>query len=90
MVNIHKYNLVFASLIGILLTLLIISIVCFVMFKIYFNAPSNLGTETEYMQGYGSNVQNIKPILDNTREKLNEVNKQILNRSKTIENILKD
>ncbi len=77
----------FLSLLGLLLTLAIIFILIIISFNVYFkfSAPSESFSKITSEQGL--DTSNYKSILDSSRKKVEDINKQMLERSKKLENI---
>lgn len=79
-----------ASLFSLLELLLVLAIVLFLankLFKIYFFQPALDNKTGGSLSSYGIDTQNYKTVLDSTRVKVQEINKEAIERQKAIEAI---
>ncbi|MEW6169985.1 MAG: hypothetical protein AB1472_00245 [Candidatus Omnitrophota bacterium] len=79
----------FLSLLGLLLTLAIIFILVIISFNIYFKFSAPSESLNKISSEADPNTPNYKSILDSSRKKVEDINKQMLERSKELENITK-
>ena len=77
----------FISLLGLVLTLAIITIVLSMLLKVYFRRPVSTYEDQELFSQEDGDVSTHQGILDNTRKTLEDYNKSILEREREIENI---
>ena len=77
----------FITLLGLLLTIVIISIIWYMLFNVYFK-KSVLDKETEeFFSEEGLDNSSHKAILDSTRKAVQDYNESVLRREKEIENM---
>ena len=77
----------FASLIGLILTLAIILILAYVAFKVYFEMPVRDEEIKGALSEQGIDTSSYQSITESTREKVKDVNKQLLQRQKQLEDL---
>ena len=77
----------FVFLLGLILTLAIILILSYLVFKVYFRMPESEEEIKQSLSGSGIDSSSYKSIVDSSRKKVKEINKQYLDRRKQLEDL---
>ncbi len=77
----------FLSLVGILLTLVIISILVYISLTTYFKKPVTDQKTERSLSEQGIDASSQKAVLDSVRTSLEESNKKVLDREKQLEKL---
>jgi len=82
MINSVGNNKGFGSLIGLLLTAVMIAFLCYIMMKVYVKGPSMDKKTKEILEEESIDTSSSKGILDSTKKKIEDINKQAAERNK--------
>lgn len=78
----------FVLLVGILITAIIIAVLFFLMLKIYIKGPSVKKETAEIMEEAGIDTSDYKGVLESTKNKIDDLNKQSADRAYQYEKYL--
>ncbi len=84
---INSRNYGFASLLGLVITLMIICVLVYFIFNVYFKMPGVDEETKEAFSQHGIDSSSYKTILDSTQGKVQDLNKQLRDRTKAIEEL---
>ena len=82
MINSVGGNKGFVYLIELLLAAVIIAFLCYIMLKVYVKGPSMDKKTKETFKEEGIDTSSSKGILDSTKKKIEDINKQAAERNK--------
>lgn len=77
----------FFALLGIILTLAIVSIIISILSKVYFKKSLLEEEAGKHLSQQGTNTSNYQSILDTARNKVKDINDQYLNRLNQLEDL---
>lgn len=82
-----RFNNGFVTLIGILLTMVIICILSYTAFKVYFKgSPQRKGIVDTFSE-QGLDTANYQSVLDSSRKEIERANKKVIDRAKQLEEL---
>lgn len=85
-----KNKLGFVSFLILILTLAILCVIGYFMYKSYFNFPaSSLKTEFPQSPGQQTNITNSVTVIENVKEKIRLINEEHLKQQEELEGVAK-
>ncbi len=87
MKQLRLFRKAFVSLIGLILSLIIIAVLVCVLLNTYSGKPPVDKKREESLSQEGINASSYKTIVDSSREKIEDANQKILERAKELEDL---